>query len=99
MGKKRQIPRDGPAVRASPKRLAEKLAAEMGVDLQAGGGNLFEVTAEAPPGTIFAATGTHGVVAQVEANRPAADAWRAILSDLRGGLIACGDPGCEICNE
>ena len=81
----------------SPKQAAEKLAAELDVELSAGGGRHFEVAAESPRGFVFAGTGTHGTVSEAEAGKPAADAWRGILADLRGGLSPCKDPDCEIC--
>jgi len=78
----------------------ELLAIELGVAVEWCGEN--SIDAWSPAGKVFAATGTHCVVAARSAHGddiPAAMLWRLILDDLEAGLDDCTVDDCDICAE
>lgn len=63
-------------------------------------GSLVRVSAEAPKGRIWSASGVHELVAEA---RGGSDATRAARKDVRDrmneGTEMCSDPDCDWCNE
>lgn len=84
--------------RETPRQECLRRIAEVGADWQENtpdGG--LDADTWTPPGIVWQATGTHGLVISYGTDRPAA--WRDLLEDLRAGTMPCVDPDCETCQE
>ena len=77
------------------RRATRRLAARVGADLDIGtdGFGGVDITAEAPDGFVWVATGAHCVIAR----GPADEAWPALFDDITNGMFLCDDPDCEWC--
>lgn len=83
----------------TPAQAARALARRLGATLEVSRSGTFDVTAEAPAGAVWSATGTHDVVSSTWDDAPRAAVWAGIQADLEHGVQPCpARPDCEWCD-
>lgn len=83
---------------ATARQEALALIAAYGAQLidMSGPGQLI-ANVDSPAGRVWQATGCHLIAVGYLTDRPAG--WRSLLQDLRRGVDACTDPGCDYCTD
>jgi hypothetical protein len=81
------------------KRQFIKRCDELGVDYEINhcAGNV-TIIIDSPAGLVFHASGSHCCCADGhDGNIPMAKLYDMLIDDMEGGLLACNDPSCDIC--
>ncbi len=87
---------------AKSKALARVAALGAEIDYALVEGRYLDANVDAPPGQVWAATGTHCVVVHFMAlddAPPVSQQWLAVLDDLADGTRPCTTSDCDYCQE